>query len=317
MRVDFRLFHRPAGGRGRRGAALLAGALAATILAGAAPAAADCNARLADLQALAARGEIPKLEQGLKALKESYECSAAEEVRADALLADRLLADARKIAPGNREAAFALMQQAERLKASWAAAAALADAWSDRKNYVEAARVYLEALRLAADPDAATRPPSREVLAQLRRRSDETRHLAAADAGILVRGLVVRGVGDRGIMGGRLPVPVLFVYNKDVFTPVGEQAARELAEFVKTQNFKSVTLFGHTDPIGSDAFNMELSQRRAEAVKAYLGQQGVNTGAITVVAKGKSEPLALSNDNHYTQEQIYELDRRVEVSFQD
>jgi outer membrane protein OmpA-like peptidoglycan-associated protein len=269
------------------------------------------------MMTIAKDGDVAKLGQALKKLKDSYECPAAKEARADNILADALLKTARELAPRDSGAAFALIEQAESLHASWAAAAALADAWYKRRNYPEAARAYQEALRLLLDPDNENKP-SLQVSIQLRKRADETRHLAAAETGTLVRGLATRAVtSTRGMAGGRVPVPVLFVYNQDVFTPVGEQAALELAEFLMSMKFKSITLIGHTDPIGGEAFNMELSRRRAEAVRSYLGQKGLDTTAITVVAKGKTEPVVLSNDNHYSQDQIYELDRRVEFSPQD
>jgi outer membrane protein OmpA-like peptidoglycan-associated protein len=121
----------------------------------------------------------------------------------------------------------------------------------------------------------------------------------------------------RGLVGGRVPVPILFIYNKEAFTPVGDEAARELADFLKQMAPKTITLFGHTDPIGSHEFNMDLSLRRADAVKQFLVQQGFNPAAIAVVPKGKTEPVQLSSDHQYSQEQIYELDRRVEFSAQD
>ena len=49
---------------------------------------------------------------------------------------------------------------------------------------------------------------------------------------------------------------------------------------------------GHTDSTGSDDHNMELSQRRAEAVKAYLAEKGIDAGLIEAVGKGETEPIA-------------------------
>jgi OOP family OmpA-OmpF porin len=47
---------------------------------------------------------------------------------------------------------------------------------------------------------------------------------------------------------------------------------------------------GHTDNTGSDAYNQALSERRAEAVKAWVVAQGVNPALITTSGKGESEP---------------------------
>lgn len=53
---------------------------------------------------------------------------------------------------------------------------------------------------------------------------------------------------------------------------------------------------GHTDRIGSDAYNQKLSQRLAAAVKDYLVSQGVEANRIETAAKGESEPV-VSCDN--------------------
>ena len=65
---------------------------------------------------------------------------------------------------------------------------------------------------------------------------------------------------------------------------------------------------GHTDSIGSDEYNRRLSEQRAGAVRDYLVQQGINSGAITASGFGKSEPVA-SNDTPEGRQQ----NRRVEL----
>jgi OOP family OmpA-OmpF porin len=53
-----------------------------------------------------------------------------------------------------------------------------------------------------------------------------------------------------------------------------------------------VLVTGHTDKIGSDQYNQKLSERRANAVKAYLVTKGVEDGRLKAVGKGESEPVA-------------------------
>ena len=57
----------------------------------------------------------------------------------------------------------------------------------------------------------------------------------------------------------------------------------------------SVEAQGHTDSQGSDAYNLRLSQQRAESVREYLVSQGVEPGRITARGYGESQPIA-SND---------------------
>lgn len=86
--------------------------------------------------------------------------------------------------------------------------------------------------------------------------------------------------------------------------PILDQAAAALKE----QSSVDVTVEGHTDNIGSDAYNQKLSVRRAEAVRDYLAGQGVATSRMTVVGKGESAPVA-SNDTEDGRAQ----NRRVEL----
>ncbi len=70
----------------------------------------------------------------------------------------------------------------------------------------------------------------------------------------------------------------------------------------------SVTIEGHTDADGSDDYNLDLSQRRAESVVAWLSEQGVEAGRLTAVGKGEAEPIS---DNESDAGKA--ANRRVEV----
>lgn len=61
---------------------------------------------------------------------------------------------------------------------------------------------------------------------------------------------------------------------------------------IKAMKVESITVTGHTDNVGTDAYNQKLSERRAEAVKKYLVGKGVNAGQIQAQGKGESQPVA-------------------------
>jgi len=83
-----------------------------------------------------------------------------------------------------------------------------------------------------------------------------------------------------------------FAFDKAVLQPAGKQA---LDAFVaKNQQVKidRILVTGHTDSVGTEKYNQKLSERRADAVKAYLVAHGVNAAVITAVGKGKDQPVA-------------------------
>jgi outer membrane receptor protein involved in Fe transport len=89
---------------------------------------------------------------------------------------------------------------------------------------------------------------------------------------------------------------VFFDFNKSDLTPeavaIVDQAAKNAAPAKVTE----INVTGHTDTVGSDAYNMRLSKRRAEAVAAELEKQGVPSSEIAIFAKGKHDLLVPTKD---------------------
>ena len=76
----------------------------------------------------------------------------------------------------------------------------------------------------------------------------------------------------------------------------------------------NIIITGYTDRLGSDQYNMKLSQRRADAVKAYLTNKGIASARLTTVAKGESNPVVnCTNKNRAALIKCLEPNRRVEV----
>ena len=102
----------------------------------------------------------------------------------------------------------------------------------------------------------------------------------------------------------------LFDFDKYVLKPQGIAALQNLGAQIRSQGLrvKDIDITGHTDSIGSDAYNMRLSERRAMAVRNFLVSEGVNSSIIGVSGMGERQPVA-SNDTAEGRA----LNRRVEV----
>jgi len=100
----------------------------------------------------------------------------------------------------------------------------------------------------------------------------------------------------------------LFDFDKAVIKPSGKQALNELVKKIQEVNLEVVVVEGHTDATGSNAYNQKLSERRAQAVKAYLVQQGVDGSRVFVEGKGEVQPVASNNTREGRAQ-----NRRVEI----
>jgi len=88
-----------------------------------------------------------------------------------------------------------------------------------------------------------------------------------------------------------LATDVLFQFNKAELTPAGEKKLDDLAKDAQGADVDRVVLTGHADRIGSEEYNQQLSEERAQAVADYLASKGVPKEHLQVEAKGKSEPI--------------------------
>ncbi|HZH28625.1 MAG TPA: OmpA family protein [Azospirillaceae bacterium] len=104
---------------------------------------------------------------------------------------------------------------------------------------------------------------------------------------------------------------VFFDFDRAEITPQARQTIQEVAENLRTGRIQNITVVGHADTSGSDQYNRQLSQRRAEAVRQALQQAGVQTNQINTNAAGEEQPLVQTPDG------VREpSNRRAEVRFQ-
>ena len=89
---------------------------------------------------------------------------------------------------------------------------------------------------------------------------------------------------------------VFFDFNKSDLTPQAVSIVDTAAKNAGPAKVTQLTVTGHTDTVGSDAYNMRLSRRRAESVATELEKDGVPSSEIEIVAKGKRDLLVPTAD---------------------
>jgi OOP family OmpA-OmpF porin len=111
----------------------------------------------------------------------------------------------------------------------------------------------------------------------------------------------------------------LFDFNKSVVKPAGQTDLDKLANDLRGVDYEVITVIGHTDRIGSQAYNQKLSTRRAEAVSAYLMQAGgIPANKISAKGVGRSDPVTKPGDCKGTKKTptliaCLQPDRRVDI----
>ena len=99
-----------------------------------------------------------------------------------------------------------------------------------------------------------------------------------------------------------------FDFDKSVLKAEGKAKLDDLIGKIKGINLEVIIAVGHTDSIGSDAYNQKLSVRRSEAVKAYLVSKGIEKNRVYTEGKGEKQPVA---DNKTSEGRA--KNRRVEI----
>ena len=92
---------------------------------------------------------------------------------------------------------------------------------------------------------------------------------------------------------------VLFDFNKATLKPAGVTALSQLYNQIQTLEMtdKNIVVYGYTDRIGSDGYNLKLSQDRAKSVSSFLTSKGLSATRITAVGRGEADPVSPASCN--------------------
>jgi len=113
---------------------------------------------------------------------------------------------------------------------------------------------------------------------------------------------------SEGEISVNLTNDILFDFNSAALRSQSQQTLRDLASNFRSYPDEQVTVEGHTDSVGTPAYNQTLSDQRASIVSNYLVAEGVPPGRITAIGYGETRPKA-SNDTPEGRQ----LNRRVEI----
>jgi outer membrane protein OmpA-like peptidoglycan-associated protein len=122
-----------------------------------------------------------------------------------------------------------------------------------------------------------------------------------------IPGAVVERVGE-GIQV-TFESGLLFDYDSDRIKPAAAENLRSLARSLNNYPNTDLVIVGHTDNVGSDNYNADLSQRRSRAAANYLASLGVNQNRLRTYGRGETEPVAENTSDTGRQQ-----NRRVEVA---
>ena len=119
----------------------------------------------------------------------------------------------------------------------------------------------------------------------------------------------------------KLAADTLFDFDKATLRPEGKAKLDEIVSQLGKYNVEVILAVGHTDRIGSDAYNQKLSERRADAVKKYLISKGVPANRVYTEGKGEKMPvtgdkcknMGPENRRNKTLIDCLQPDRRVEI----
>lgn len=105
---------------------------------------------------------------------------------------------------------------------------------------------------------------------------------------------------------------IYYEFNSSELTPMSQHSLDLLAELMADNPNITIELSSHTDGIGSDAYNLDLSQRRAQSCVNYLISKGINPDNIYAKGYGKSRPIAPNTINGKDNPEGRQLNRRTE-----
>ena len=216
------------------------------------------------------------------------------------------------VAAQSAETAALARQAIERAEAADAAARAAAEGRQVAELKAAGAMSEADSARLAATTAKqqattaeASAAAARAEAERIRKRAEAERDRLESALGQIAEtrrtalGLVMNLGGDH----------LKFEFNKADLSAKDRELLSRIAGILVTAHDYTISVNGHTDDVGSDAYNQKLSERRAQAVRDYLQEAGLPAEILSVTGHGKSLPLVRG-----TSDAARAKNRRVELA---
>jgi outer membrane protein OmpA-like peptidoglycan-associated protein len=162
------------------------------------------------------------------------------------------------------------------------------------RHAAEAARQETAEAREAADAARRETASAREAAARAEAEAERIRREAEAEVDRLEEALGKVAETRRTALGLVMNLGsdyLKFEFDKAELQPGDRELLSRIAGIILTSKDYSISVNGHTDDVGTEAYNQKLSERRAQAVRDYLVGAGLPAGIITVTGHGKKLPL--------------------------
>jgi outer membrane protein OmpA-like peptidoglycan-associated protein len=236
-----------------------------------------------------------------KAEEDAQAAAAAREAKARA----DAEAEARRRAEAEAERAEAEAAKAEAIRMKQEAEAASQEA-ARQKAAAEQAKAEAIAQQQALAADAEK---SRQAAAQseaLRQQAEQEKQELRSRLLQQLNTILATRDSARGLIASMSDV--LFRSGSFELLPAARERLAKVSGIVLAYSALHLAVEGHTDSVGTDEYNLSLSERRAEAVRDYFVQQGIPSGSVEARGFGKTDPVA-TNDTPEGRQQ----NRRVEL----
>jgi outer membrane protein OmpA-like peptidoglycan-associated protein len=209
------------------------------------------------------------------------------------------------------EAATLARQAAERSAAAETSARAAAEGRQVAEAQTADARKEADSARQEATSATEAAATAKEEAARAQAEAESIRKRAASEVNRLEAALGQIAETRRTALGLVMNLGsdhLKFEFNKADLRPSDRELLARVAGILVTSHDFTISVNGHTDDVGSDAYNQKLSERRAQAVRDYLVKSGLPENILTVEGHGKSLPLVKG-----TSEAARAKNRRVEL----